>query len=103
MAAKYEIYDEIQKMIFYRQTCNDMLSGRHGRHVGILLNRGDYNNLNSLIIRTRQFWEDVFTFTLIYCFEKANVNMNVSICLFTCFIENDFQFLEQLHMFENSK
>lgn len=99
MANKYDIYDEVEKMIFYRQTCNDGLSERHGRHFCIILNRGNYN-LTKLTRKARSCWENVFRFTFLYCFEKANVNMNVPICMFTCFVENNYQFMEDLFDFD---
>jgi hypothetical protein len=99
MAENYNIYDEVEKMIFYRQICNENLSGRHGRHVGMLLQRSSYN-VKKLTIKARSCWENVFRFTLLYCFEKANVNMNVPICLFTCFVENNYEFMEKMFDFD---
>lgn len=99
MAKNYNIYDEVEKMIFYGQTDNKKLLKRHGIHVCLLSQRGIYDS-TKLTRKARSCWENVFRFTFLYCFEKANVNINVPVCMFTCFIENSYEFVEDL--FDNN-
>lgn len=77
MATQYEIHEEIQKMFFYKKTCNDILWTKHRRHVAILLNRMSDENVKKIVCETRRTWENLI---LLYCLEKAKININAIVC-----------------------
>lgn len=91
--AKYEIYDEVRKLIFYRQICNYVLAKRHERHATMLINRLPFDHLTNLVYETRKAWADIYKISLLYCFQKSNVDDLIPLCFFSCFVENKYQFI----------